>query len=556
MAFQVSPGVNVSEVDLTTVIPAVASTVGGLVGNFSWGPVNEIISVSTENELVDKVGVPTSNTYEYFLTAANFLAYANNLKVVRANTGAKNATSAGTGKYILNLSDYESTVHNSNTNFFTAKYPGSLGNQIGVSVVDSDGFSTWEYKNLFESAPSTSVYASNNGASNDELHVLVFNTQSGEILEKFDYVSKASDAKNYDGSANYYVDVVNRSSNWVWFEGHTALQANANTVWGSSLSNGLEFDSLTGNVTVQLSGATDSSSTNANNAIVSSLDLFANQDSVELSLLMTGSSDVAVINKAIDIAESRKDCIVFFSPSKSDVVNTTGQASKIETSVNSIVTPITRSTFAFMDCNYKYQYNKYDDRYYWVPMNGDVAGLCVRTDNQRDPWYSIAGFNRGYIKNVVKLAWNPTQSDRDTLYKNGVNAIVSFPGEGTVLFGDKTFVNKPSAFDHINVRRLFIVLEKAISKAARSSLFEFNDEFTRASFINLVEPFLRDVKGRRGVYDFRVVCDSTNNTGEVIDSNRFVGDIYIKPARSINYIQLNFVAVRTSVSFQEITGQF
>jgi len=208
------------------------------------------------------------------------------------------------------------------------------------------------------------------------------------------------------------------------------------------------------------------------------------------------------------------------------------------------------------DSAWKYQFDKYNDVYRYVPLNGDIAGLCARTDLQRDPWFSPAGINRGQIKNVIKLSWNPTTSQRDTLYKNGINPVVTFPGEGTILYGDKTFLTKPSAFDRINVRRLFIVLEKAVARAARSSLFEFNDDFTRAQFVNLVEPFLRDVQGRRGIYDFRVVCDTTNNTAEVIDTNRFVGDIYIKPARSINFIQLNFVATRTGVSFDEIVGRF
>ena len=209
-----------------------------------------------------------------------------------------------------------------------------------------------------------------------------------------------------------------------------------------------------------------------------------------------------------------------------------------------------------MDSGYKYQYDKYNDVYRWIPLNGDIAGITARSDNIRDPWYSPAGYNRGVVKNLVKLAFNPSKTDRDLLYKNGVNPVVTQPGQGTVLFGDKTLLTKPSAFDRINVRRLFIVLEKSIANAANSTLFEFNDEFTRLQFLNLIEPFLRDVQGRRGITDFRVVCDETNNTPQVIDSNRFVGDIYIKPARSINFIQLNFVAVRTGVEFSEIVGQF
>ena len=266
------------------------------------------------------------------------------------------------------------------------------------------------------------------------------------------------------------------------------------------------------------------------------------------------TTGITIPNYLIAIAETRKDCIVFVSPPKANVVYATAGAEV--TNITTTAATYTKSSFAVMDTGWKYQFDKYNDVYRWVPLNGDIAGLCARTDNERDPWFSPAGLNRGVIKNVVKLAWNPTKAERDTLYKAGVNPVVTFPGEGTILYGDKTLLNRPSAFDRINVRRLFIVLEKSIAKAARSSLFEFNDEFTRASFINLVEPFLRDVQGRRGIYDFRVVCDTTNNTGEIIDQNQFVGDIYIKPARSINFIQLNFVAVRTGVAFEEIVGKF
>jgi phage tail sheath protein FI len=286
--------------------------------------------------------------------------------------------------------------------------------------------------------------------------------------------------------------------------------------------------------------------------MISSLDLFNNADSVDVSLLMAGPTTTDTIpEKLITICESRKDAVAFISPDFDDVVDNAGSES---TDIVAYAETITKSSYAVMDCGWKYQFDKYNDVYRWVPLNGDIAGLCARTDSNRDPWFSPAGLSRGVIKNVVKLSWNPTKAERDILYKAGVNPVVTFPGEGTILYGDKTLVNRPSAFDRINVRRLFIVLEKSIAKAARSSLFEFNDEFTRAAFVNLVEPYLRDVKGRRGIYDFKVVCDTTNNTPEVIDRNEFIGDIYIKPARSINYIQLNFVAVRTGVSFDEIVG--
>ena len=270
------------------------------------------------------------------------------------------------------------------------------------------------------------------------------------------------------------------------------------------------------------------------------------------SLLVTGTGNSTIASYVIsNIADSRKDCVAFISPEKADCVDNAGQE---VTDIKAFRNGLTSSSYAFLDSGYKYQYDKYFDVYRWIPLNGDIAGLCVRTDTERDPWFSPGGMNRGVIKNVIKLAWNPTKTNRDELYQVGINPVVSFPGEGTVLYGDKTMLSRPDAFDRINVRRLFITLEKAISRAARFSLFEFNDQFTRAQFVALVEPFLRDVQGRRGITDYRVVCDDTNNTAEIIDRNEFVGDIYIKPARSINFIQLNFVAVRTGVSFNEVVG--
>jgi phage tail sheath protein FI len=273
-----------------------------------------------------------------------------------------------------------------------------------------------------------------------------------------------------------------------------------------------------------------------------------------LATVNTSIDLLTVSNKVITIADTRKDCVGFISPSFANSVTSTNKVTDIVSFRNS--TTLLDTSYGVMDSGWKYQYDKYNDVYRWVPLNPDIAGLCVRTDTTRDPWFSPAGLQRGQILNLVKLSYNPPQSERDSLYKAGVNPVVSFPGEGTVLFGDKTMQGFASAFDRINVRRLFIVLEKAISRAARTSLFEFNDEFTRAQFVALVDPFLRDVQGRRGIYDFRVVCDETNNTPQVIDSNQFVGDIYIKPARSVNFIQLNFVAVRTGVAFDEIVGRF
>ena len=555
MAFQLSPGVNVSEIDLTTVVPSVATTIGGFAGNFAWGPIEEITAIGNEIRLAEAFGKPDSNTFNEFYTASNFLAYGSDLRVVRsANTETKNATTSGVGLQIKNRTEYElNHSSGSGSNDFVAKYAGALGNSLGVSISDSNTHSGWAYSDDFTSAPSTSQFVSSRGGSNDELHIVVYDTEgkitgtAGTILEKFGFVSKASDAKNSDGSSNYYKEVINSRSKWVWWTAHNE----DGTDWGSTAS-GTSFASLTDADDFVLAGGSDSLSTVGD--LQRAYDLFQNPDAINVSLLMTGKTTGATIpNYVISIAESRKDTLVFLSPDFDDVVNNVGNEA---TDILSGRASITSSSYAVMDSGYKYQYDKYNDVYRWVPLNGDIAGLCVRTDVERDPWFSPAGVNRGVIKNVVKLSWNPTKAERDELYKQGVNPVVTFPGEGTILYGDKTLLSRPSAFDRINVRRLFIVLEKTIARASRSSLFEFNDEFTRAQFVNLVEPFLRDIQGRRGIFDFRVVCDETNNTAEIIDRNEFVGDIYVKPARSINFIQLNFIATRTGVSFEEVVGQF
>jgi len=283
--------------------------------------------------------------------------------------------------------------------------------------------------------------------------------------------------------------------------------------------------------------------------IQSSYAIFANDQLYDVSIIPTGAVSGATVTYIINnIAEVRKDCVVFASPERANVINNSGTEA---TSVVNFRNSLPSTSYAVLDSGWKYQYDRYNDVYRYVPLNGDTAGCAVRTDFVADPWFSPAGFNRGQIKNVVKLAYSPGATDRDTLYKRGINPVVTFPGNGTVLFGDKTLLAKPSAFDRINVRRLFIVLEKAIATAAKFQLFEFNDAFTQAQFRNLVEPFLRDVQGRRGITDFKVVCDSTNNTEVVVDRNEFVADIYIKPARSINFIQLNFVATRSGISFTE-----
>ena len=626
MPFQLSPGVNVSEIDLTTVVPAVAATGGCIAGNFAWGPLNERVLLGNEDALAIRFGKPTNTTAVHFFTAANFLAYGNNLQVVRVSDGsALNASTDGAGVLIANDDDWENnweggqnTVTGRN---FAAKYAGAIGNSLKVSICPSaaafrqtvevttsgvslaltsgdaedylavgslviangetkivtavsgatatlnEAFSTdlsaenavfeWEYATSFDGPPTTSPYAEKRGATNDELHVAVIDEDGeitgtkGQVIEKFAFVSKAPFALNADGSTNNYKNVLDRRSSFIRWMDHAM---GANTNWDTPAASGVDYNAspLTVGNTWSLDGGADSGAPAAADLIMG-YDMFASAEEVDVSLILGANADQTLALHLISIAESRLDCVVFLSPEFADVVNNAGNEA---TDIVEFRETLGSTSYAFLDGNWKYQYDKYNDVYRWVPFNGDVAGLVVRATDTRDAWFSPAGFNRGQIKNVVKCAWNPNKTYRDELYKNGVNPILTFPGEGTILFGDKTLLAKPSAFDRINVRRLFIVLEKAIATAAKYSLFEFNDQFTRSQFRNLVEPFLRDVQGRRGIYDFRVVCDETNNTGEVIDRNEFIGDIYIKPARSINFIQLNFVAVRTGVDFSEVVGQF
>jgi phage tail sheath protein FI len=565
MAFQLSPGVNVSEVDLTTIVPSVPTSIGAFAGIFQWGPIGEIVTVSDEVNLVDRFFKPYSDNYEYWFSAANFLAYSNNLKVVRAASIAstRNAVSNGSAVLIKNDDAYEDNFSGGANTYgeFAARYAGALGNSLQVSLCDANTFTGWAYATQFTSAPSTSTYTSNAGGANDEIHIIVIDQDGqitgtqGTVLEKYGFVSKASDAKDDSGNTNYYKNVIASKSKYIHWLSHPtanggASYANATSTWGTTATN-KSFSNLTANVTISLIGGADGTVSTAN--IVTAYDEFDNADSVDISLVVSGPANATVVTSLISMAETRKDCLVFVSPEKADCVDNAGSE---VTDIKDYRDTLTSTSYAVLDSNWKYQYDKYNDVYRWVPLNGDIAGLCARTDLERDPWFSPGGLNRGIIKNAIKLAWNPTKTNRDDLYVKGINPVVSFQGEGIVLFGDKTLLSKPSAFDRINVRRLFIVLEKALARAARFSLFEFNDQFTRAQFVALVEPYLRDVQGRRGIFDFRVVCDESNNTPEVIDRNEFVGDIYIKPARSINFIQLNFVAVRTGVSFDEVVGKF
>ena len=567
MAFQVSPGVQVKEIDATSVVPAVSTSIGGFAGSFNWGPVEQVVSVGSEKELLSTFGTPDDNTALYFLTASAFLKYGNALQVVRAASGHDNATADGSGLLIKNDEHYTNSGYDGGAGSvgqWAAKFPGDLGNSLKVEMVTADvttaNFNNWAFAGQFDGKPGTSDYAIYLGRSasyNDEVHVIVIDEDglisgtANTVLETFAFMSIGSDAKANDGTSNYYVDVINSQSNWIrWMDHKTtspAWSAGSALRGATSLAGG--FDTVD---SISLSGGTDDNTpTTAELALA--YDLLEDAETVDVNLLFAvpdanGANTIA--NDLISIANQRKDCMAFVSPPIADTQGSSTPAADVKAFVDSL----TSSSYASCDSTALYVYDKYNDKYRYIGAAGHVAGLCANTDQIADSWFSPAGVNRGQLLGVTKLAFNPKQADRDTLYKARANPIVSFPGQGTILFGDRTLLSKPSAFDRINVRRLFNTLEKAISTAAKAQLFEFNDEFTRAQFKNLVEPFLRDVKGRRGLSDFLVVCDSTNNTSQVIDSNQFVADIFIKPAKSINFITLNFVATRSGVEFNEIAG--
>ena len=634
MAFQVSPGVLVQEKDLTNVIPAVATSIGAYAGDFTKGPVDEIVTITSEKQLVETFGKPNSDNFEHFFSAASFLSYSNNLRVVRAtNTGLLNATSTGGGLLVKNTDDYQTNFQDGqgSVGLWAARTGGAWGNGLKISMcpsatvyeeiakttvassnlavadttitlADATGFNVgdivnfgedggyeyrvtaistnditivrhpsgvgglhtavangasvrrrWRYYDLVSAAPGTSAYAAERSGSNDEVHIVVIDEDGdisgtlGSVLEVYDAVSVASDAKTPQGDTNYYRDVIFAKSEYIyWMDHHTS-----GTNWGSAVANTTFTSVTTVSDTSLTNGANGTVATTAQ--LKTAYEKYQDTESVDVNLIIAGPCNSAHIDNLITVAEERKDAMVFASPERSDVVNVTN-TNTATSNVVSFFNNIRSSSYVVFDSGYKYTYDKYNDVFRYVPLNGDIAGLCARTDLVADSWFSPAGLNRGNIRGAVKLAFNPNKIERDQLYRARINPVVSFPGQGTVLFGDKTGLSKASAFDRINVRRLFIVLEKAISTASKFQLFEFNDEFTRAQFRNIAEPFLRDVQGRRGITDFLVVCDETNNTGDVIDRNEFRADIYVKPARSINFITLTFVATRTGVAFEEVVG--
>lgn len=559
MASLLSPGVITREIDLTTVTPAVASTEGGIAMHAQWGPAGKLVLITDELDLVEVFGKPKSSyNAENWFTAKNFLSYSGALYVSRAlHSDALNSGSNGTGVLVKNRDEWEAGV--TSGSYFLAKYPGTIGDSLKVELADSSTFGAWNYKSQFGEAPDQ-----------DQLHVLIidedglFSGEKGKILEKFEFLSKLSDGKYEDGSSSYYQKVLDDSSEYIWAKAHPL------PAWGTTEGETVNYnanggvDSLdvaddvflmgAGGIATghSLSGGADGTIQESNR--VNALGLFADDELVDISFLLAGSADSLVISEIFTIASSRQDCLGVISPEKDDVVNALTPMTNVKTFRETLSVGGLRDlkgSFMVMDDNWKYQFDKYNNLNRWVPCNGDTAGLMAETDIERAAWFSPGGRS---LKNVIKLAWKSKKAERDVLYPLGINSVTTFPGEGAILYGDRTMLKRPSAFDRINVRRLFIVLRKTISRTARSFLFEQNTEFTRERFKNTVIPFLEEVQGRQGITDFLVVCDETNNTGQVIDQNRFIGDIYIKPARSINFIELNFVAVRTDVEFSEVVG--
>lgn len=765
MAFQVSPGVAVAEIDLTTRVPVPSVSDGAIAGNLTWGPLESVQTISNQNELIDLFGKPNGNTYKTFFSAANFLSYSDKLRVVRAanTSSAKNAVTGGSAILIRNDSEYQNTYESTTTSgtSFAAKYPGTLGNSMKMSICVADRANTdvapdgtvtlagnsdiilsgtfanangttgvtgtdsfaddelrvgdvivygdntgivtsitsnlsfsvstedteatglatvtysgvnfvrkarsafkepatnmigtisgginettitgddtnftrqlhvgdiitftdsggvkvekkvtaiantisctisskldraitagatfsrkWEYADDFASPPLTSVYAYERSGSKDvgdEIHAVLVD-EDGEItggkdrrgdalvrnkqpLENYVRLSVANGAVGSTGDPLYYKEVINDQSDWIRWTDHDTMgdaptdggAAKLTYDWGATIDQGNTsakfagaFSSAGANgiMTASFSGGVDGADSSDSDEITA-YSYFKDPAKVDVSLLISAEASNTLATYLVnEIAESRKDCIVFLSPEEADCVNKEGSE---VTNIIARRNILPSSSYAVMDGNYKYQFDVYNSVYRWVPMNGDIAGLCAQADNS-NPFISPAGFTRGNVKGVIELAYVPTQAERDDLYTSGINPIASFPGKGKVLFGDKTMLARPSSFDRINVRRLFIILEKAIANAAQNLLFEFNDDFTRLNFVSIIEPFLRDIQGRRGIEDFKVVCDQTNNTPAVINRNEFRGDIFVKPTKSINFIGLNFVAVASGVEFSEVVN--
>lgn len=541
------------QIDTSGVVSIVTNLVSAVAN--ANGPASFTVSIPT-NTLIDDPASPANSPVDQIQDPTNTV-----VTVTVAYTQDSYTTQLtfdgilDNGLYIPNETYFEDVDFQTDGGTFAARYAGAAGNGLKIYALGATSFANVKAAVVAETATGEEEAVFNSfdlSPDQDEIHIAVVDVAgnfgvAGSVVEQFAGLSFNKTAKTEAGATNYIKNVINNKSRYIYLvKGDTSAYTEA-TFAGTSDG---EFT---------LSGGLEASTLNEGD-IKAGMNLLADVETVDVNLLFSqiGASGAGLQNHAHKIAYQRKDAVAFLSPPKSaSVGNTTPLTSVLEfngVDENAITKRDTDGSYGVMDSGAVYIYDRYNDVYRFIPANGHVAGLCANTDDVAEPWFSPAGFNRGGLRSIVKLAFNPTKAERDELYKAGINPIASFPGTGTVLFGDKTAQAKPSAFDRINVRRLFIVLEKAIATAAKFQLFELNDEFTRATFRNAVEPFLRDVQGRRGITDFMVVCDDTNNTGEVIDTNRFVADIYIKPARSINFITLNFIATRTGVDFSEVAG--
>jgi len=594
MAFftpSLSPAVVTREIDLTGIVPNVGTSTGAYVGDFRWGPVKKPTPVDTEATLVSRFSTPNRNNSVSFHSAAYFTKYSSELLVIRAvddaavnafdDGGANSSDSffASRSATLVENDDHFANIKtgtlNTQNQGFIAKYAGNLGNSLKIEIcpdgTSDSAFNGWALKDEFTSAPGTSSFATAIGASGDEVHVAVvdadgeFTGTKGTVLEAFPFVSLASNAKNPDGSTNYIADVINNQSKYLWLVDAQNIDSNYDAAGAGDAAVDAKNYSLSDSAyaikTINLSGGVDTSVLDEGD-VAAGFNTIEDVDAYTVDFLISppvatsgtqaqdDSAAKTIINDLISIAAvTRKDCVVVASPPKQDLIATDPVTETVE-----FANSITQSNYCFLDNNWLKVYDKYNDEYIYVPANSSTAGLMAQTDFTNAPWFSPAGLQRGMYFGITDILHSPNKAERDRLYRASVNPITNLPGNGITLFGDKTMQDRPSAFDRINVRRLFLTLERAISEAAKSVLFEFNDEFTRAQFVNIVEPFLREVKGRRGITDFRVVCDATNNTPEIIDRNEFIATIFIKPARSINYVTLNFVATRTGVDFEEVVG--
>lgn len=577
-----SPAITIREVDLTGVVPAIQTSIGAYVGDFNWGPVDEPVLVDNEGTLETRFGTPNATNAVDFLSAASFLRYSNSLYVVRGMNddsvaGGKNAYDAtattlttGDRPLVKNADDFDAQegTLDSQEHTFISRYAGTAGNSISVQVCPFDSgdavYDAWAYNDEFDAAPGTSAYASGVSGSNDEMHVIVLDDDGtisgtpGAILEKFAFVSAATDAKTNDGTNNHVLDVIRRRSEYV--HGVSLNQDSDAAASSYTLGAAANTDFSITDDTVKTYSLSNGAAGSAlgTSQYLEGFDNFENVEEITVDFLIAPglaveADQTTVVNDLIATAQAgRKDCVVTASPNRASVVG--NAATSIATDTVTFANTLTASSYLFLDNNYLKVYDKYNDQYVSIPAAASTAGIMANTDQVAASWFSPAGNRRGNYLGVTSLAYSASKSQRDTLYKNGINPIVNIPGQGPILFGDKTKESRPSAFDRINVRRLFLTIERAIGAAARNVMFEFNDEFTRAEFVGIVEPFLRQVQGQRGITDFRVVCDETNNTPAVVDRNEFVFDVFVKPARSINYVILNFVAVRSGVDFSEVVG--